>query len=565
MQIDTSALAALRSFNDFAAVSGANSADIARLGASRDGSGLTIAKGTGDKAYLLTRRSDADKTANDNVRAAFKDAVSSLFGGFDKIPKSVKDVMKLGDYGKGRPLTARRIEAVKTAVVQALGNAGTLQDADGFAIGKDEVMLDLGVGAREELTPKQANAELRMAFDSDEPISRSGLPRQIARELQSIFNDIDTRFFGAPFANEHRPHDFGGPGVAFAVTAIVKAADAEGRRVTVDEVVAALKPVYERGAVAGCLKGVLADISKEVGLDKPVNVHTIRKRHPEMIDDLVRSTSPDDLRSRIENYKETIRDSVRLIDEIRKHEQGFVSMVEDAVSRGLGGMKVKFEKPQSIPFKFGLFTKSILENENADAKKPGWNLQDAVKLQAEKLAKGFIDRCNEVDKCAENGEISADLAKRWKAEILVNDDSKALLAEKIAAGAKKLDAQEIVDALKPENDARTALKALGNFAAKLEDVGVEMLGGGSGWRDAGFDGRRPIKMHIMEVLIEKTPGLKEALLSRREELAANIEDVLAVKKPGGATLRGPDYDLAEVLFKDYGFDHVDYRGDGSVK
>lgn len=563
MQIDTSALAALRSFNDFADVSGANRSDIARLGASRDGSGLTIAKGTGDKAYLLTRRSDADKTANDNVRAAFKDAVSGLFGGFDKIPQSVKNVMKLGDYGKGRPLTARRIEAVKMAVVQELNSAGTLQDADGLAIGKDEVMRDLG--AREELTPKQANAELRMAFDSDEPISRSGLPRQIARELQSIFNDIDTRFFGAPFANEHRPHDFGGPGVAFAVTAIVKAADAEGRRVTVDEVVAALKPVYERGAVAECLKGVLADISKEVGLGKAVNVHTIRKRHHEMIDDLVRSTSPDDLRSRIENYKETIRDSVRLIGEIRKHEQGFVSMVEDAVSRGLGGMKVKFEKPQAIPFKYGLFTKSILENENEDAKKPGWNLQDAVKLQAEKLAKGFIDRCNEVDKCAENGEISADLAKCWKAEILVNDDSKALLAEKIVAGAKKLDAQEIVDALKPENDARTALKALGNFAAKLEDVGVEMLGGGSGWKDAGFDGRRPIKMHIMEVLIEKTPGLKEALLSRREELAANIEDVLAVKKPGGATLRGPDYDLAEVLFKDYGFDHVDYRGDGSVK
>ena len=158
------------------------------------------------------------------------------------------------------------------------------------------------------------------------------------------------------------------------MTAIVKAADAEGRRVTVDEVVAALKPVYERGAVAGCLKGVLADISKEVGLDKPVNVHTIRKINPELIDDLVQSTSPDDLERRIENHKETLKGSVRLIGEIRKHERGFVTMVEDAVSRGLGGVKVKFEKPQSIPFKFGLFTKSILENENADAKKPGWNL-----------------------------------------------------------------------------------------------------------------------------------------------------------------------------------------------
>lgn len=564
MQIDTSALAALKSFNDFAAVSGANGADIARLGAPHDGSELTVTKGTGDKAYSLTR-SEASKIENNKVRAAFKDAVSSLFGGFDNIPKSVKDVMKLGDYGKGRPLTARRIEAVRTAVVQALNKAGTLQDADGFAIGKDEVMLDLGVGTREELTPQQANEQLRTGFSSHEPISQSGLPRAVAKEIQSIFNDIDTRFFGAPSANERSPQDFGGPGVSFALTDIVKVANEEGRRLTVDEVVAALKPVYERGAVAQCLKDVLAAISSEMGLDRPVNVHTIRKRLPEMIDDLVKSTSPEDLRRRIENYRETIKDNVRLISEIRKHEQGFVSMVEDAVSRGLGGVKVKFEKPQSIPFKFGLFTQSILENTNEDAKKPGWNLQDAVKQQAEKLARGFIDRCNEVDNCAKNGEISADLAKRWKAEILANDDSKSLMAEKIAAGAKKLDAKEIVDALKPENDAGAALKALRSFAAKLEDAGVEMLGGAREWRDAGFDGRRPIKMHIMEVLVEKTPGLKEALLSRREELSANIEDVLAVKKPGGATLRGPDYDLAEVLFKDYSFDYVDYRGDDSVK
>lgn len=143
MQIDTSALAALKSFNDFAAVSGANSADIARLGAPHAGTGPTIAKGTGDKAYALTR-SEASKIENNNVRAAFKDAVSGLFGGFDKIPQSVKNVMKLGDYGKGRPLTARRIEAVKMAVVQELNSAGTLQDADGLAIGKDEVMRDLG-------------------------------------------------------------------------------------------------------------------------------------------------------------------------------------------------------------------------------------------------------------------------------------------------------------------------------------------------------------------------------------------------------------------------------------
>ena len=52
--------------------------------------------------------------------------------------------------------------------IQELNSAGTLQDADGLAIGKDEVMRDLG--AREELTPKQANEKLREAFSSHEPM-----------------------------------------------------------------------------------------------------------------------------------------------------------------------------------------------------------------------------------------------------------------------------------------------------------------------------------------------------------------------------------------------------------
>ena len=39
-----------------------------------------------------------------------------MFGGEDKIPAGVRDAMKLQDYGKGKPLTARRILAVKNAI-----------------------------------------------------------------------------------------------------------------------------------------------------------------------------------------------------------------------------------------------------------------------------------------------------------------------------------------------------------------------------------------------------------------------------------------------------------------
>ena len=65
-------------------------------------------------------RSVSVKEANNTTRAIFRQSVAAMFGGEDHIPDTVKAAMKLGDYGKGKPLTARRILAVKTAVEDAL-------------------------------------------------------------------------------------------------------------------------------------------------------------------------------------------------------------------------------------------------------------------------------------------------------------------------------------------------------------------------------------------------------------------------------------------------------------
>ena len=61
-------------------------------------------------------RSADDKAANNEARKLFKDAIIDMFGGESKIPESVKKAMILSDYDKGKPLTARRILAVQTAI-----------------------------------------------------------------------------------------------------------------------------------------------------------------------------------------------------------------------------------------------------------------------------------------------------------------------------------------------------------------------------------------------------------------------------------------------------------------
>jgi len=95
---------------------------IARVAGGRDAlAGRTITASDTDhvRGWLSWgTRSGADATENNDVRALFREAVFSMFGGEANVPDSVKTAMRLEDYDKGKPLTARRIIAVRDAVLQ---------------------------------------------------------------------------------------------------------------------------------------------------------------------------------------------------------------------------------------------------------------------------------------------------------------------------------------------------------------------------------------------------------------------------------------------------------------
>ncbi len=121
---------------------------VARLDADDPLGGRKISVQTGDKVHALFRGKTV-KGQNDAVRDLFKGSVAEMFGGESRIPAAVKEAMRLSDFDKGRPLTARRIVAVRqaidivkadfdTAVEQAKANAEAADlykglDADGRA------------------------------------------------------------------------------------------------------------------------------------------------------------------------------------------------------------------------------------------------------------------------------------------------------------------------------------------------------------------------------------------------------------------------------------------------
>jgi len=102
-------------FVEFAKIS--KDGDIAKMSLSPGGKEHSIV-GTKESFIGKLFRSDATKNANNYTRTIFKESIAKMFGGESNIPDSVKDAMKMADYDKGRPLTARRIIAVKTAIDQ---------------------------------------------------------------------------------------------------------------------------------------------------------------------------------------------------------------------------------------------------------------------------------------------------------------------------------------------------------------------------------------------------------------------------------------------------------------
>lgn len=102
----------------------AKSEAVARVTGDRDAlAGRTITAAGNDRVHhwynFRGARSDVNATENNDARALFREAVFSMFGGEENVPDSVKTAMRLGDYDKGKPLTARRIIAVRDAILQA--------------------------------------------------------------------------------------------------------------------------------------------------------------------------------------------------------------------------------------------------------------------------------------------------------------------------------------------------------------------------------------------------------------------------------------------------------------
>ena len=137
-----------KAFTDFATQAKGGST-IAQVGGEKNTvvgagplAGRTIVAKTGFDFIGNVGRRQASRDVNNEVRELFKQAIADLFHGESNIPMSVLDAMKLADFGKGKPLTARRILAVKAAIDQAAAAADQGADAAGGIDAKIESAVE---------------------------------------------------------------------------------------------------------------------------------------------------------------------------------------------------------------------------------------------------------------------------------------------------------------------------------------------------------------------------------------------------------------------------------------
>ena len=121
MSLDLNGYTQFKNFVDFAnneikTLGKSGKTSIAQVSGDNRLGGHVIKANTNDTVGKLGSRTQDIKDANNLARDLFKKAVADMYGGEKNIPKIVLDEMKLNDFDKGKPLTARRILAVKTAI-----------------------------------------------------------------------------------------------------------------------------------------------------------------------------------------------------------------------------------------------------------------------------------------------------------------------------------------------------------------------------------------------------------------------------------------------------------------
>ena len=446
--------------------------------------GHNITAATGDKVAPLWR-STVNKTANDNTRTLFRNAILDMFGGNEAdIPASVKTAMRLVDYDKGKPLTARRIMAVKAAVDQVVS---------------DKVAYNQGVV--DNVVQRNFNA-LPQEFQN--------ALNELVSELRAVFGEAAVPQ-GAVISDIFRPSFMQGQ-----LKAIRDAANAQGRELTVQEIKATYaSAAFERLAC----NAVGAHILQKIKERQPdfgatgLSVGTqFKMRHPAFIGDFGLCKSPNDIAGLFANYQADIDAFVDLAS--RSH-----AAYKDVPAK-VGAKLAKLASGQGIDESLFLahvntaklvsaakdLGSAILNGTAPGSKEHGYNVEAAYGELVDKFVKERADAFAAIDQL----DLPEDVKNFWKAEYVAHKDMPVLTPAQMFEASKSIDVDKLLGAFDKGLPIGDALEKMKDVANKFLEDCKEASGNPNVLVGLGADAMPLYSMLIM-VAEAKNPDLAKAV------------------------------------------------------
>ena len=477
-----------------------NATAIARDGGEVPGggplAGHSIAAATGDKVAPLWRSAD-NKNANNATRDLFRQTIVDMFDGEANIPASVRNAMKMEDYGQGKPLTARRILAVKTELDRiAAGNAAF-------------------------------NASIARAI-SDGRMER--LPQEMQDGLASVvehFRDV----FGADIvpAGKTIAQIVNAANVASGVKALADAANAQGRPIATADLVGLYdQKASERlaGEVAG--RFILAKIkalAPEISGTARSIAAQFEARHPGLQADIAGCANPDEIAAVFHDHEAQIDAFVDLVVRSNAAEKAVEAKATAKLASALGldGRFVAAHVPtDELRGAARNLTTRIAAGTAPGSKDPGYDVEAAYDALVDAFVQKRLNACAAIDSL----DLPADVKNRWKAEYIsyhnVPPITPAQLFEvtKVLQGSASALQAILSGGMSPQETA----EALDGIARTVNHVIREATGNPRFFDGVGLDEQIPIFGMMLMAAEAKTPALGQAIRNAGAAFLGQIDE-----------------------------------------
>ena len=443
--------------------------------------GHAITAAEGDKVAPL-RRSRANKDANDATRELFRRSIVEMFGGEANIPRRVKDAMLLKDYDCGKPLTARRIMAVKAEVDRIVAQHAAFNEeiAGNFAKGRFE----------------------RLPQDL-----RDGLAH-LADDLRAVFG-AEAVPPGAAMSTILNPFHVKGE-----VDALRRAADAQGRDLTAAEILGAYAgAAFERLAYKALGAPVLARIQArqpDFALTAPSVGAQFETRHPGILAEIRLCRSPADIAAVLRNHEEQINAFVDLVARSHAACATVESRAKARLAAALGVDPRIVEARVSTGKLFGEakdLVSRIMHGGAPGSREPGYDVEAAFDALVDEFVQKRIAACAAIDAL----DLPEDAKNRWKVEYACNREPPPLTPAQLFEVLQSVDARKIEGALSKGLPMKIAVEMLNNVAQTVVAACRTAAGNPRVLAKEGADGMMAIFGMLIVAAEARNPALAPAI------------------------------------------------------